>query len=114
VRPALYAAGIHLVLSTDGVSSFAATQRRIGRWSEAMAMVRAYVLIQTHVGQAGAVTERLALVEGVSTAEHVSGPYDVISLIESGDMDTLGHVTLRGIQAVEGVTRTVTCPVLNL
>ncbi len=77
-------------------------------------MVRAYVLIQTHVGQAGAVAERLAQVEGVWTANHVSGPYDVIGLIESEDMDTLGQVTLRRVQAVEGITRTVTCPILNL
>ncbi len=79
-----------------------------------MATVRAYVLIQTHVGRAGAVAEQLALIEGVNTAKHVNGPYDVISLIESEDMDTLGQVTLRRIQAVEGITRTVTCPVLNL
>jgi hypothetical protein len=79
-----------------------------------MVMIRAYVLIQTYVGQAGVVAERLALVEGVTSAEHVSGPYDVISLIESEDMDTLGQATLPRIQAVEGITRTVTCPVLNL
>ena len=76
-------------------------------------MVRAYVLIQTYVGQAGAVAERLARVGGVRSAEHVSGPYDVIGLIESTDLDTLGHETLRWVQAVEGITRTVTCPVLN-
>ena len=77
-------------------------------------MVRAYMLIQTHVGRAGPVAERLNHVEGVSRAEHVSGPYDVICLVEAEDIDALGHVTLRRIQAVEGITRTVTCPVLSL
>lgn len=77
-------------------------------------MVRAYVLVQTYVGQAGSVAERLALVEGVHSAEHVRGPYDVIGVIEAADMDTLGRDVLRRVQAVEGITRTVTCPVLRL
>jgi DNA-binding Lrp family transcriptional regulator len=79
-----------------------------------MTMVRAWVLIQTYVGEAGSVAERLIRVEGVRTAEHVSGPYDVIGLIETEDLDALGHVMLPRIHAVEGITRTVTCPVLNL
>jgi DNA-binding Lrp family transcriptional regulator len=77
-------------------------------------MVRAYVLIQAHVGQAGPVAERLTHVEGVSRAEHVSGPYDVICLVEAMDMDALGHDMLRRVQGVEGITRTVTCPVLSI
>lgn len=76
--------------------------------------MRAYMLIQTYVGQAGAVAERLRLIEGVKAAEHVSGPYDVIAATESKDMDALALDTLPRVQAVEGITRTVTCPVVHL
>lgn len=76
--------------------------------------MRAYMLIQTYVGQAGAVAERLRLIEGVKAAEHVSGPYDVIAATESEDMDALALDTLPRVQAVEGITRTVTCPVVHL
>lgn len=76
--------------------------------------MRAYMLIQTFVGQAGAVAERLRLIEGVKASEHVSGPYDVIAVTESVDMDALALDTLPRVQAVEGITRTVTCPVVHL
>jgi len=76
--------------------------------------MRAYMLIQTYVGQAGAVAERLRLIGGVKAAEHVSGPYDVIAVTESDDMDALALDTLPRVQAVDGITRTVTCPVVHL
>ncbi len=47
-------------------------------------------------------------------AEGVTGPYDVIVRAEAGTVDELGQMVVGRIQLIEGITRTVTCPVVNL
>jgi hypothetical protein len=44
----------------------------------------------------------------------MSGPFDVIVLLESPDLDGLGLAVAEGIQKIWGVQRTVTCVVLEL
>lgn len=78
-----------------------------------MAEVRAYILIQTAVN-AGHVAREIRAIEGVESAEDVSGPYDVIVSTSAPDMDALGRMVVAKIQAVEGITRTLTCPVVQL
>lgn len=77
-----------------------------------MAGVKAYVLIQTAVN-AGHVAGDIRRIEGVESAEDVSGPYDVIVRTSAPDMDTLGKLVVSKIQSVEGITRTLTCPIVN-
>jgi DNA-binding Lrp family transcriptional regulator len=76
--------------------------------------VHAYVLIQTEVGKAANVARQIDAIEGVISAEDVTGPYDVIARAEAGSVDQLGHLVVSDIQRIEGITRTVTCPVVNL
>lgn len=76
--------------------------------------VRAYVLIQTEVGRAAAVASQIAEVDGVVTADDVTGPYDVIAVAEAGSVDDLGKMVVSKVQMIEGITRTLTCPVVNL
>ena len=78
-----------------------------------MAEVRAYVLIQTAVN-AATVAQQIRDIEGVDSADDVSGPYDVIVRAAAGDMDSLGQLVVARIQTVEGVVRTLTCPVVEL
>jgi DNA-binding Lrp family transcriptional regulator len=77
-------------------------------------MVHAYILIQTEVGKAGQVAREVAQVKGVASAEDVTGPYDVIARAEARTVDDLGRLVVARIQAVEGITRTLTCPVVRL
>ncbi len=77
-------------------------------------MVYAYVLIQTEVGKAAAVAAEIGTVAGVTSAEDVTGPYDVIVRVGADDVDTLGSLVVSGVQNVEGITRTLTCPVVNI
>ena len=77
-------------------------------------MVKAYVLIQTEVGKAKAVTEEVRLIEGISSADDVTGPYDVIVRAEAADVDALGRLVVAKIQAIGGITRTLTCPIVHL
>jgi DNA-binding Lrp family transcriptional regulator len=76
--------------------------------------VNAYVLIQTEVGKAATVTRTVASLAGVVAAEGVTGPYDVIVRAAAGTVDELGQMVVGRIQLIEGITRTVTCPVVNL
>jgi DNA-binding Lrp family transcriptional regulator len=76
--------------------------------------VNAYILIQTEVGKAAAVAKAIAQLKGVTSAEDVTGPYDVIVRAEARSVDELGKLVVAKVQAVEGITRTLTCPVVHL
>ena len=78
-----------------------------------MAEVEAYILIQTAVS-AGHVAQDIRKIEGVESADDVSGPYDVIVRTKAPDMDSLGKMVVARIQAVDGITRTLTCPIVQL
>ncbi|HEX3814342.1 MAG TPA: Lrp/AsnC ligand binding domain-containing protein [Mycobacteriales bacterium] len=77
-------------------------------------MVNAYILIQTEVGKAAAVAQEIAGLAGVALAEDVTGPYDVIVRAEARNVDELGKLVVARVQGVEGITRTLTCPVVHL
>jgi DNA-binding Lrp family transcriptional regulator len=76
--------------------------------------VSAYVLIQTEVGKAAQVASEVAAIDGVVSADDVTGPYDVIARAGSESVDELGKMVVSRIQMIEGITRTLTCPVVNL
>ena len=76
--------------------------------------VSAYLLIQTDVGKAAQVAEEIRAIEGIVNADDVTGPYDVIARAESDTLDELGRMVVSRVQLVEGITRTTTCPVVNL
>ena len=77
-------------------------------------MVHAYILVQTEVGQAAAVAKEIGSISGVLAAEDVTGPYDVIVRAEADDVDNLGRLVVAKVQGVPGITRTLTCSVVNL
>ncbi|MBI3689109.1 MAG: Lrp/AsnC ligand binding domain-containing protein [Actinobacteria bacterium] len=77
-------------------------------------MVQAYILIQTEVGKAAKVAEQISGIKGVTMAEDVTGPYDVIVRAEARNVDELGKLVVAKVQAVDGITRTLTCPVVHL
>jgi DNA-binding Lrp family transcriptional regulator len=77
-------------------------------------MVQAYILVQTEVGKAADVARRIGSIEGVTLAEDVTGPYDVIVRAEAGNVDDLGKLVVAQIQCVSGITRTLTCPIVHI
>ncbi len=80
--------------------------------------VRAYVLVECEAARSGAVSgglRHLAISHAeVLSADSVSGPFDLIVLLESPDVDGLGRAVAEGIQKISGVRRTVTCVVMEL
>lgn len=77
-------------------------------------VVQAYILIQTDVGKAAEVAAAIAEVKGVTRAEDVTGPYDVIVRAEAHNVDDLGKLVVAKVQNVPGITRTLTCPVVHI
>nr|WP_233359284.1 MULTISPECIES: Lrp/AsnC ligand binding domain-containing protein [unclassified Streptomyces] len=77
-------------------------------------VVQAYILIQTEVGKASTVAETISRLPGVIQAEDVTGPYDVIVRAQADTVDDLGRMVVAKVQQVDGITRTLTCPVVHL
>ncbi len=77
-------------------------------------VVQAYILIQTEVGKAADVAREIADVKGVTMAEDVTGPYDVIVRAEARNVDELGKLVVARVQNIAGITRTLTCPVVHI
>jgi DNA-binding Lrp family transcriptional regulator len=77
-------------------------------------MIAAYILIQTEVGEIGPVASEVAGIKGVTSAEAVTGPYDVIARVEARNLNELGKLVVGRIQEVPGITRTLTSPVVHI
>ena len=80
--------------------------------------VRAYILIECVAGTARRVhqgLQRLAVSDAkVLSADTTTGPFDIIALLESDDLDKMGRAVTEGIQRLPGVQRTTTCLVIKL
>jgi DNA-binding Lrp family transcriptional regulator len=77
-------------------------------------VVQAYILIQTEVGKAADVARNIGSIDGVTQAEDVTGPYDVIVRAEARNVDELGKLVVAQVQSIPGITRTLTCPIVHL
>ena len=77
-------------------------------------MIAAYILIQAEAGKAAIVAAALRDLPGVSETASVAGPYDVIARAEAPDIDELAKLVASRVQALDGVTRTMSCPVVHL
>lgn len=69
------------------------------------------MLIQTEVGRAEVVANQVAALPGVLSSEYVTGPYDVVARIGSETLADLQDTVVAGVQSVDGITRTLTCPI---
>ena len=76
--------------------------------------VPASILIQTEVGKAAQDATEIRGIDGVVTADDVTGPYDVIARADAASVDELGKMVVSRVQMIDGITRTLTCPVVHL
>jgi len=70
---------------------------------------RAFVLIEAEAGKSLKVVAALKGIEGVTTANQVTGPYDVIAVIDRDNLEEIGSVIAEKIQSIPGISRTVSC-----
>ncbi len=77
-------------------------------------MIAAYILIQTETGKAAIMAAALRKLPGVSDAAILAGPYDVLVRAQAQGIDELAKLVVSRVQALDGVRRTMTCPVVHL
>ena len=70
---------------------------------------KAFVLIETMVGKSREVVAALRQLEGVKSVDMVTGPYDVIAIIEAKTLSDIGDIVTGKIHPIAGISRTVTC-----
>ena len=75
-------------------------------------MANAYVLIEAAPKKVRTVCGKISKLSGVCSAHLVTGPYDIIALVEGKDPAAIGKLVMAKIQAVDGVGRTITCVVV--
>jgi len=74
---------------------------------------KAFVLIETAVGKTKEVVAKNSQLEGVKSVDPVTGPYDVIAIIEAESLNDIGDLVTGKIHPVAGISRTVTCLALS-
>ena len=77
-------------------------------------MIAAYILIEADAGQAATVAAALRDLPGVLETASLAGPYDVIARAQAPGIDELARLVTSRVQAIDGVSQTITCPVVHL
>ncbi|MBL7165120.1 MAG: Lrp/AsnC ligand binding domain-containing protein [Dehalococcoidales bacterium] len=72
-------------------------------------MAKAFVLIETTVGRTKEVATALNDLKGMTSVNAVTGPYDVIAIIEAETLNEIGDIVTQVIHPIPGISRTVTC-----
>ena len=70
---------------------------------------KAFILIETVVGRTKEVVTGLSSLDGVKSVDTVTGPYDVIVIIEAESLNEIGDLVTQKIHPIAGISRTVTC-----
>ena len=70
---------------------------------------KAYILIETAVGKTKDVTKALNSLDDIVNVDAVTGPYDIIAIVNSTDLTTVGDLVTSDIHTIAGIVRTVTC-----
>ena len=74
---------------------------------------KAYILIETTVGKSTDVSEVLTDLPDVVNVDAVTGPYDIIAIVSSKDLNSVGELVTNDIHTIPEIVRTVTCLSLN-
>ncbi len=70
---------------------------------------RAFVLINTAQGKAKEVSDSIKRRNGVVSTHAVTGPYDVIAVVEAEDFTEIGDIVIFKIAHIPGVDRWTVC-----
>jgi len=70
---------------------------------------KAFVLIETAVGKTKDVINILNKSDGIKSVDAVTGPYDIIAVVDGEDLNAIGSMVTNKIHPIPGVNRTVTC-----
>jgi DNA-binding Lrp family transcriptional regulator len=72
-------------------------------------MAKAFILIETEVGRNKEIVRSIRQLKGVASVDYVTGPYDIIALVEAENLNDIGDLVTQNIHPITGITRTTTC-----
>jgi DNA-binding Lrp family transcriptional regulator len=70
---------------------------------------KAFVFIETEVGKTRDVVNALQKLKGVNSVDTVTGPYDIIVILQGDSLNDIGNLVTGKIHPISGISRTVTC-----
>ena len=70
---------------------------------------RAYILVETAVGETSAVSDALKEMPMMKAVDTVTGPFDIIAVVEADDLKSIGDLISDGMHGVPGIVKTITC-----
>ena len=76
-------------------------------------MVKAYVLIEMMAGRSEKLVNTLKKRSVTRSVDRVTGPYDVIAVLEAEDINAISSIVTNEIHSHPGVVRTITCVALG-
>lgn len=76
--------------------------------------MEAYVLVKTEGGNIKGTIEGIRKLKGVKEVNAVTGPFDLIVVVEGKDIDEIGEVVATRIRGIKGVKDTLTCIKVSL
>ncbi len=71
----------------------------------------AYVLIEATAGKGNDILAALQDLPQTVQVDRVTGPYDVICILEMESLDDLGSTVRDEIHSIEGISRTTSCAI---
>ncbi|MFH1821053.1 MAG: Lrp/AsnC ligand binding domain-containing protein [Methanobacteriota archaeon] len=77
-------------------------------------MVQAYILITAAIGKVKQVVKELSKVKEIKNVHVVTGPYDIIVLVDTKSMDMLSKAVVEDIHKIKGVVDTNTAIVIDI
>jgi DNA-binding Lrp family transcriptional regulator len=72
-------------------------------------IAKAFVLIEVAVGRTKEVANTLSQLKGIKSVNAVTGPYDIIAIVEGDSLNEIGDLVTTKIHPITGIARTVTC-----
>ncbi len=75
---------------------------------------RAYVLIETKPENTKDVVRALGKLKGLKEVNVVTGPYDIIAVVEGSDLTAVGNLVTNHIHPIHGIGKTVTCIAIDV
>ena len=76
-------------------------------------MVKAYILINTQVGQEDAVLREVLELSVTEEAHKVFGPYDIVAEVRGRDMETLVEIITQKVRCIKGIEDTQSILVID-
>ena len=73
---------------------------------------KAFILVETAVGKSREVVTSLSRLKGVISVDTVTGPYDIIAILQGESLNDIGDLVTGKINSFAGISRVVTCLVI--